>query len=291
MLDEYLSTVSAAPVSYAVYSSFSFYARPRGGELSGPWLVAALGDLGHSPAAVRQTLYRMQAQEELEARREGRTKWYRLSPFAAAVADAGLAKILERPEPDWDGMWTLVQFRFASGRRVERDRMRDILVHEGFAQLGPGVYVHPRGRGRRVQRAAAAEDLESALCIFRGMRLHGESERDFVASLWDLDELSSRYRAFIDRYEPLLDAGTELDGDFAGFVLRFAVVFDFLGVAWDDPELPPSLLPADWQGARAQALARELYLQLLPRAIAHADAIDSGGRPRTSSDRSPATTA
>src|SRR5262249_2041905 len=48
--------VTDAPVSYSVYSAFSFYGERRGGELAGPWIVRALESLGHERAAIRQTL-------------------------------------------------------------------------------------------------------------------------------------------------------------------------------------------------------------------------------------------
>src|SRR4051794_19888621 len=137
-LAPFRQTVVEAPVSYSIYSAFSFYGRRRGSELPGSWIVAALGDLGHRAAAVRQTLYRMEGSEELASRTEGRNKFYRLTPAAAAEADAGLDKILRGDEGSWDGQWTIVQFYAGSEQRVERERLRELLITEGFAPIGPG---------------------------------------------------------------------------------------------------------------------------------------------------------
>ncbi|HEX9894263.1 MAG TPA: hypothetical protein VGA78_10090, partial [Gemmatimonadales bacterium] len=150
MYDELLSTVTSAPISYAVYSGLSFYGRRRGGELPGLWFVRAFGALGHAAPAVRQTLFRMERTAVLATRRAGRGKFYRLSPLAQAEADAGLAKILgPRPEA-WDGQWTLLHARFDWSERDQRERLYELLRSEGFAPLGAGAFLHPRDRAARI---------------------------------------------------------------------------------------------------------------------------------------------
>src|SRR3982751_6645850 len=106
MIDALLSTVTEAPVSYLIYSALSFYGDRRGGEVTGTWFVAALGSLGVTPAAVRQTLFRMERECELVSRKVGRVKLYRASPYARAEIGAGVQKIFATPETDWDGFWT-----------------------------------------------------------------------------------------------------------------------------------------------------------------------------------------
>ena len=265
-------TVTDAPVSYSVYSAFSFYGTRRGGELPGTWLVAGLGALGHEVAAIRQTLYRMERIQELVSRSVGRTKLYRLSGYARAEAEAGLAKIMEPVPGRWDGRWTLVQFRSGTESRVERERLREILRAEGFAQAGGGWFVHPRDRSARLLAATEANTARDVVEVFRARRLSGEPDRAFVERHWELDSLGTRYRRFLSRYAPLERLAGKLSAREA-FVVRFAVVFDYLESAWEDPELPPALLPAHWPGAQARRLARDLYRQLLPRALSFGDGL------------------
>lgn len=264
--------VADAPVSYSVYSAFSFYGSRRGGELPGTWLVSALGTLGHEVAAVRQTLYRMEGSQELVSRTAGRTKHYRLSPAARAEAEAGLARIMEEVGDDWDGLWTFVQFRAGSEDRVERERLRELLRAEGFAAAGSGLFVHPRDRSARLLSAAEAHGVADMIEVFRGRRLSAGSDREFVARYWRLEALAVRYRRFVARFGGLLARRSRMTrGD--AFVLRFAVVFDYLETAWEDPDLPPSLLPPRWPGLRARQTARDLYQQLLPDALAFGDEV------------------
>jgi phenylacetic acid degradation operon negative regulatory protein len=271
-LATFRAIVTDAPVSYSVYSAFSFYGSRRGDELPGTWLVAALGALGHETAAVRQTLYRMEAAAELESRVVGRGKFYRLSPAARAEAEAGLEKIMGDDADAWDGDWTLVQFRAGTEVRVERERLREVLRAEGFASVSAGLYLHPRDRSARLLEAARAHEVRDMVEVFRGRRVDGDDDRAFVARHWNLGEIAARYDAFVERFEPLAKSRGALQQETA-FVLRFAVVFDYLEAAWLDPEIAPALLPSKWAGTAARRLARDLYKRLLPGALAFGDSL------------------
>src|SRR5688500_17428240 len=122
--------LAEAPASEFVYSSMGFYATRRGGELPGPWLVAALGSVGCSAPAVRQTLWRMEREGELVARRRGRVKLYRLTPLARTEMEIGTDKIFRPLETRWDHRWTLVVTTFDGDERTERERLRAVLAAE-----------------------------------------------------------------------------------------------------------------------------------------------------------------
>ena len=280
MFDALLSTVTDAPVSYLIYSALSFYGDRRGGEVAGTWFVAALESLGVSPAAVRQTLFRMERDGELISRRAGRVKMYRASPYARAEIGAGVQKIFATPETGWDGYWTLVLTRFPTEMRLERERVRNILQVEGFAPLGNGTYVHARDRAKRLRRAVGDLGVAEFVTAFRVDKIHGVSDRDFAYAYWDLERLGEEYAVFLRRFDPLGRRRAATIPLATQFGLRFAVVLSFLEVAWKDPELPASMLPARWAGVKARLLARRLYQRFLPGALAFGDSL---GSRRTSS--------
>jgi phenylacetic acid degradation operon negative regulatory protein len=264
--------LTEARTSEFVYSSMSFYATRRGGELRGPWLVAALGALGRSASSVRQTLWRMEQGGEVVARREGRVKLYRLTPLARAEVEIGTDKIFHPPEAGWDGKWTLVVTAFDGNERPERERLRAVLDAEGFATLAPGVSIHPRDRGERIRAAAEEQGIGARVHVFRADRLAGKSPRRFVEGLWDLPEVARRYRAFLRQFAPLAHRVETMKPQEA-FAARFAVVLRYLRAAWPDPELPRPLLPDDWPGREARALAAGLYRRLLPGALRFGDSL------------------
>jgi phenylacetic acid degradation operon negative regulatory protein len=267
-----LRALKAARASAFVYSSFGFYARRRGMELTGTWLVAALADVGVPPATSRKTLWRMEREGELVSRRAGRSKLYRATPLAWAEIESGADKILRSPAQTWNGRWTLVTYAFEAEERVERERIKAVLDAEGFGVVGPGAYIHPRDRGGRVLAAAEEQGMGARLRVFRGARLVRTSDAELARSLWDLRESALRYRRFLQGFDPLAGRARSLAPPVA-FAARFAVVLAYLEAAWPDPELPPSLLPPNWPGPVARALAAKLYRALLPAALAHGDAI------------------
>lgn len=265
-------TLARAQASEFVYSSLSFYGRRRGGSLSGPWIVAALAELGVPPATSRTTLWRMEREGELASRRVGRVKRYAATPLAWAEIEIGTDKILRPPPRGWDGRWTVVAYAFDAGERIPRERLRAVLAAEGFGVLGPGVFVHPRDRGRRILAAAEDHGIGDRVRVFRGRRQGGGPDASFVRNVWNLETSAGRYRRFVSGFRSLAERAGGLTARDA-FAARFAVVLAYLAAAWPDPELPPSLLPADWPGPTARSLAAGLYRALLPGALAHGDAI------------------
>ncbi|MCL4762199.1 MAG: hypothetical protein KJ018_10585 [Burkholderiales bacterium] len=63
-----------------------------------------------------------------------------------------------------------------------------------------------------------------------------------------------------------------------GFVVRTLLVHEYRRARLRDPQLPPELLPADWPGAQAYALCRDVYRAAEPLAREHlARALDDEG--------------
>jgi phenylacetic acid degradation operon negative regulatory protein len=269
---EIVSSLRTRRTSRFVFSSLAFYGRGARRELPGSWFIAALSALGLEEMAVRQTLYRMERDGELTARKEGRSKFYAPSPAAVAIIDAGSAKMRPPREKAWDGRWTIVQLQPDGVGRVHRERLRDLLAVEGFAPLGGHSYLHPRDRSARVLAAAEQSGFAAHLHVFRGPRLGGaQSDAAFVRTLWNLDALAPRYERFLARFAPLARRQWRDAREAAG--VRFALVFDYLEVAWDDPELPAQLLPPRWPGARARRLVAELYDRLAPPSRAYGEQV------------------
>ena len=269
---QFLSTLATAPTSYFVYSAFSYYGSRRGWALPGLWFVRALGQAGRDEATVRQTLYRMSAEGELTAERAGRSKVYRPTAFARAEIEAGTDKILKAPEGSWDGRWTVVHVRLrGSEQRVTRKRVEELLRVEGFARLGGGAYVHPWPVGDRVY-GSLPDDARPYVIVVRGEMVVGSAAE--LSTLWNVKDLSVRYERVNHQFSRLAERlDTRMCTDREAFLLRFAVVFAYLGVAWDDPELPAALVEPDWPGPEARRRAASLYRRLMPGATRHADGI------------------
>jgi phenylacetic acid degradation operon negative regulatory protein len=273
VIEAIVSSIAGAPTSDFVYSSLSFFGRRRGGQLPGVWFVEALGALGVAEQRVRQTLYRMEHSGALLARRAGRVKWYRASPSTEAILDAGVARVAAHAEEAWDGRWTLVHYRVGEEDRNKRDRIRDVLLVGGFGALGPGLYAHPRDDRGRLLAAAEELGLRDRLNVFRGTHVAGVDDRRLVAETWDIVGLARRYRAFLSRFRAVAGEPPARWTPREAFALRFAFMFEFFRISWDDPSLPTSLLPPEWPGEEARSLAERLMQALLPGAITFGDLV------------------
>jgi phenylacetic acid degradation operon negative regulatory protein len=274
MHDDILSSLATVPVSYYIYSSISFFAPERGGEIPGTWFVRALGELGRSAEAVRMELYRMERDGELTSKKVGRVKLYRPTVAARAEVDAGFRKILGKAAGKWNGRWTILNFQFTSRQRVDRDRLRSLLQVEGFSAIGSGIYLHPRAPSAGLLSAVKSMKSQEQITLFTDAELSRRDIRAFVSSTWQLGEVAERYSAFHSRFARLEQKAKTLTPASA-FAARYAVVFDFLAAAWADPELPTELLPSSWPGEKARKLAASLYRQLLPEALRHAHSLDN----------------
>jgi phenylacetic acid degradation operon negative regulatory protein len=273
LIDGFVSSLRTTRTSRFIFSSFAFYGPDAGGELAGTWFTRALTPLGVDEMAIRQTLYRMERDGELTSRREGRSKLYAPTATTRLIIEAGSARLAVEAEPPWDGQWTLAHFRLGEESRIARDRLRDLLNTEGFAALAPGLYIHPRDRAAAVSEAARAGGVADRLHLFRGPRVgRTGDDRHFVRELWPLDAIAGRYREFLTRFTPLLRRrGAITDRDAAA--LRFALVFEYLDVAWSDPGFPPELLPRNWPGHRARGVVGQLYERLRDGARAYGAAM------------------
>lgn len=265
-----MSTIQPVPTSYFVYSSLSAFGELTGGELPGMWFMRALQDAGRDPAAIRQTLYRMETEGELTARKAGRAKFYSATPYALAEIAAGRARILEPAADTWDGRWTIVHlgFRPGEGQRIARERIVALLAVHGFALLGGDTYASPRDVAAALT-AALPPAAHPHVAILVGP-LAGGSAATALTARWNVEALAKRYRATLARLQRVEPAVAEGLTDRDAFLLRFAVVLDYLQVAWDDPDLPRALLPDDWPGVAARAMAASLYRSLLPGATRRA---------------------
>ncbi len=262
----FLSTIETVPVSYFVYSSLSAFAPLHGGSLPGLWFVRALSEAGREPAAVRQTLYRMEREHELVTTKIGKSKVYSPSSYARGEISAGTEKIFQTPSRKWDHDWTFVHLHFRnSHQRLDRERIVALLGVEGFAHLGGDAYVHPDPNHHRLRESLPSR-VRRYVVIVRG-RLVDQRALPALLELWNVDQLAERYRQVVDRLERLeRKLRVNFADDRVAFLLRFGVVFDYLQVAWDDPGLPREILPRNWPGHDARRLAGRLYKHLLPAA-------------------------
>lgn len=103
--------------------------------------------------------------------------------------------------------------------------------------------------------------------------------RELTRNCWSLDEIDARYQAFVGRFRPLiriLSAQPQLSqeaqlSEKSAFIVRTLLIQEYRKVLLRDPWLPAELLPANWHGAAAYQLCRNLYRMVHAGADAYLD--------------------
>jgi phenylacetic acid degradation operon negative regulatory protein len=236
---------------------------PHGGTAWLGGLIALAAPFGITERSVRTTVFRLSGEGWLTSGQLGRRSYYSLTESGRRRFEAAFRKIYAAAPPEWRGDWCLV----LESPALPRDR-RSLFERElgwlGFGRFGSALLAHPAIDDNTV--AATLRELAVAdhVVVLRGQ----STASRFVAALpalvahaWDLDRLDHDYRAFLDRFRPVLQAlqgNGEIEPE-QSFIIRTLLIHEYRRVMLRDPQLPEALLPHGWSGTAARLLARNLY--------------------------------
>jgi phenylacetic acid degradation operon negative regulatory protein len=226
------------------------YVLPRPDGIWQETLVSALVSLGYSHQAARQALARSTRDGWLSAERRGRRARMTLADRTAEFLRTGAARIYSFGQPwVWDGRWLLVVLRVPEESRAVRHQLRSRLAWAGLGSLGGGVWLTPHVE-RESELAAAINDEAAAEARSFVARYGSMGDpQQLIAEAWDLDQVRSRYTAFIDDFSRVRAVTPE-----ACFRQQTLLVHAWRKFPFLDPDLPAALLPAQWPRDRAHEL-------------------------------------
>ena len=250
-----------------LFTLFGDYVYPEGGEVWLGALVSVGRELGLSEVAVRSAVARLARERWITARRRVHRSYYRLSPAGRSLIEEGTRRIYRGDGRAWDGTWCLLSYSIPESKRSLRDRMRKQLAWLGFGQLASGTYVAPRNLSDEVHRLAQRLGTHEFARTFLARGAGATNDVRIVQQCWDLPRIARSYVQFMRHYEPLFarDRARKARGrlsDDDAFRMRLALTHDFRRFPFVDPDLPATLLPRGWIGARARSLF-ERYHDLL----------------------------
>lgn len=141
----------------------------------------------------------------------------------------------------WDGKMYIVTYDIPESRKWQREVLRDYLQKIGCGRLQASVWITPYDPREVLKKFVLSKGLTSFVIISevgeRGM-IGGETFKELVWRTYKLEELSDRYKKFVEDYSKNSRPPTE-------------VIIQFLGILTEDPQLPFALLPKDWEGSKA----------------------------------------
>jgi phenylacetic acid degradation operon negative regulatory protein len=227
-------------------------------------LVDTLAGFGVTEKSARQALARAAGEGLLVSERVGRRTRWELTPSARLLLSEGARRIYEfgRSERPWDGRWLLLLVSVPEAKRDLRHRLRTRLSWAGFGSPEAGVWISPH-LGREDEALDVVKELglaASAMSFTAAFgRIGGQDE--MVSRAWDLTALEERYEAFLADF-----GGLEPAGRAEALRAQTRLVHEWRRFPFLDPQLPRTLLPANWSGAKAAELFHRKHADWRPAA-------------------------
>lgn len=255
-----------------LFSMFGGYLQPRTASMWSGGLVTLLEYFGITTNSARVTLNRMVHRGLAEPHRSGRSIHYTLTDRTLHLLEDGDNRLstLDAAD-DAPKTWTLVWHNLPDSRKAERSNFVKQLRFHGFGQVQDSVWASPKDYVPQVSAHAKLLGISDAVAIFRARLDDDVVPAALLGQLWQLDELTERYRDFARRYAPLTKRRRRTDQE--AFLACTELLYRFHAFANLDPELPRLWTPH--APARDEALAtyRKALSLLQPRAAAHFAAV------------------
>ncbi|MFI7679374.1 PaaX family transcriptional regulator C-terminal domain-containing protein [Actinophytocola sp. NPDC049390] len=232
-------------------------------------LVRLLAEFGFTEGAARVALNRLVARDLLAPTKNGRHVHYALTPRTLTVLAEGDQRIFTLGErPRTETTWTVLWHSIPEDRRLARTRLVSRLRFLGFGSVQDGTWLAPHDREKELAALLAELEVAEHAGVMLGRPATAVDFGVFVTRVWDLDELSARYRDFVEHFRD-----HEVEDDRAALLLRTRLVHTFREFPTLDPELPADLVPAPECRAEALRLFHDLYPALAPAAQRHFDEV------------------
>lgn len=248
---------------------------PRGGTVWLGSLIGVMADFGVSERLVRTSVFRLVKDGWLQSDQIGRRSYYSLTDQGRERFEQATHRIYGMPASDWDGEWCLLLLSTLDTET--REQVRKECGWLGFGPLSANVLAHPLPDLAELDVTIRRLDVADSLIVMRGRTIRSETAmRELTRSCWSLDDIDARYRAFVQSFRPLIKAlsGKSKRSQLSkkqAFIARTLLIQEYRKILLRDPWLPAELLPANWHGAAAYQLCRNLYRRVYAGADAYLD--------------------
>jgi phenylacetic acid degradation operon negative regulatory protein len=252
--------VRANSLIITVYGDFI---APHGGTIWLGSLARLVEPLGLNERMVRTSVYRLSQEKWLVSEQIGRRSYYSLTTSGRRRFEQAYRRIYFEHKDAWNGEWQLVAMPSALSGPA-RDSLRKELTWAGYGAIAPGVLAHPLSDTDSLIEILEETGTRDKVVAMRASSIEALSNRpllELVHDCWNLEELSAKYRGFIDTFRPVLRAmrSNQAPDPEQCFLVQTLLMHDFRRVLLHDPQLPAQLLSSEWSGGTAWQLCRDLY--------------------------------
>ena len=239
---------------------------PHGGRLWMGSLIRLMAPLGINERLVRTAVQRLTVEDWLRAEALGRRSCYGLTDTGAAQAESVYQRIYAQTEPAWDGQWRMLLLQ-AQPRSDDAAlaTLRQELGWLGFGGIPPNLYVHPGVELSQVQALLRRLRVADRAVLWQAALAGGNAAnaelREQVLAGHDMDAVAAIYAQVLALFGPIERAmrrARQVEPELA-FCARTLLIHLYRRALLRDPQFPDALMPADWPGAAARHLCRDLY--------------------------------
>ena len=218
---------------------------PRGGALWIGSLIEIMALFGIDAGHVRTAVSRLSSDGWLSSAKRGRASYYRLSHVGEDEFLQATQRIYSSIHVKEDAIRVVLMGPAVADAATVRTQLKAA----GFTPVSPVIHV---GLG-----SPPSQLQDTGLFV---LSPEDKDRRALAAAAWRLDEMAQAYRDFIGQFSPLaalLDKQALKDDE--ALIARTLLIHAFRRVVLRDPALPADLLPQDWGGEAARALAARIY--------------------------------
>ena len=223
-------------------------------------LIQLLEPFDISARQVRTSVFRLANDQWFDIERIGRRSYYGLSTDGLQRVQHAGKRIYEFSSAPWDGDWTLV-FIDAKWKLSARQKLRRELLWDGFGQLAPNIFAHPRANHQSFTEILQACQAEAHVTLFKASSLETHSRKPLIELMqqtFNLTHIDAAWQQFIKRFASLTARASKLNPAEA-FYVRILLIHEYRRILLRDPNLPDELLPPAWSGLEARQLCQSLY--------------------------------
>lgn len=152
---------------------------------------------------------------------------------------------LKRP---WDKRIYLVTYDIPEKARKKRDKLRLFLDQISCKSLQKSTFLTPYNPRQLINEFSQHLKIPGTIIVSDVGRDGGVGEtniQDLLVKLYQLESINDKYKQFIQNSK---DRNTSLR----------ELLFEYLSILKDDPQLPFALLPKDWLGDRAYEMYEKI---------------------------------
>lgn len=172
----------------------------------------------------------------------------------AKLTKAGLERIKNilpqyKKDRPWDGRLYLITYDVPENRNRDRDTLRQLLRKLGCGLLQQSVWVTPHNPKGILEKAIKEYGIFGDIIVSdtgREGNIGKTNFKELMERVYNLHMVNDRYAEFIKKYKSRGRGSKEY------------LMFKFLSIVEDDPQLPYELLPDNWLGDRAYASFKKL---------------------------------